>query len=120
MRPSSLRALLLALAMVLQAIAGGPSVARAASASSQVSASAHCERLRAPGDAAPAKSDDRRHMCQSCLLCAGPPIVTLGNPGDVIGRVPVSVRGGFVLSASEGSFARIAHGQRARAPPPAA
>lgn len=120
MRPSSLRALLLALAMVLQTIAGGASVARAASMSSQVSASAHCERMRAPGDVTPARSDDRRHMCQACLLCAAPPLVALANPGDVIGRVPVSVRGGFVLSASEGSFARIAQGQRARAPPPAA
>lgn len=119
MRPSSLRALLLALAMVLQTIAGGASVARAASMSSQVSASAHCERMRAPGDAAPAKSDDRRHMCQACLLCAAPPLVALGYPGDIVDRVPVSARGGFVLSASEGASTRIAQGQRARAPPPA-
>jgi hypothetical protein len=80
MRVTSLRVLLLALALALQTIAGGWSVARAAPAGQNSSAALHCHRLTlhfSGHDGAPAENDRQNPMCPSCLLCDGPPAVSL-------------------------------------------
>lgn len=71
MRPSSLRALLLALAMVLQTVAGGWGVARATELSGQA-LSAHCENAASGAGTADRDRAGHRHSCQSCCLCAAP------------------------------------------------
>lgn len=73
MRLTTFRALLLVLAMVLQTVAGGATLARAASTASGETISAQCHFLRA--DEHPASNDKagHRHNCHTCLLCAEPP-----------------------------------------------
>lgn len=122
MRISSLRALLLALAMVLQTIAGGASVARAATNDGGQSVSAHCARLlkqlHANDDAAP-EQDSGRGMCPSCLACDEPPTAWVL---DLDVSVVVTQRVSRILhpsSDAQGRFARVEQAQSARGPPAA-
>ncbi|MEF3368125.1 hypothetical protein V3H18_16440 [Methylocystis sp. 9N] len=69
---SSLRALLLALAMVVQAIAGGASLAQAAPPSPERAFAAPCHERYAPDDSGPAEKSGHHRHCQSCCLCAEP------------------------------------------------
>jgi len=75
MRLSSFRALLLALAMVAQAIASGASLAHAALLSPEHTLSEPCHEHHAheqSAPAAPAEKSSHHHNCQSCCLCAEP------------------------------------------------
>lgn len=65
---SSLRALLLALAMVMQTVAGGASLAHAASLSPEGARAERCHERSE--DSSPAEKSGRHHHCQSCCLCA--------------------------------------------------
>jgi hypothetical protein len=73
MRLTTLRTLLLVLAMVMQTFAGGAGLARAASLSSEQALSAQCHELRADAQSAPNDKLGHRRHCQSCLLCGGAP-----------------------------------------------
>lgn len=117
MRLSSLRALILVLAMVVQTVAGGWGVARAAAGPVEAGVSVHCMMQGGSDDAGDARRDGPRHMCDSCLLCAGPPLVSLAGFAPV-SPAPRAVRAaGFVLSSAQGFEARIAEASFARGPP---
>jgi hypothetical protein len=98
MNMSSLRSLLLALAMVLQTIAGGAGVARAASADAGAALLLHCESKAVQNDKAAGGGHSRHHHCDACSLCAAPSSVNvpegspvLISPDDghrVVSRVP--------------------------------
>lgn len=73
MRFSTLRALLIVLAMVLQTVAGGAGLARAAADSPGSTLSVQCDHVSANERSAPADKAGHRHNCLSCLLCGEPP-----------------------------------------------
>ncbi len=77
MRLSSLRQLLLVLAMVAQTVAGGASIARAAAFSPHQTLAATCHQFHEAERSGPAEKSGHRPDCQSCFLCAGPPPVWL-------------------------------------------
>ncbi len=117
MRPSSLRALLLALAMVVQTIAGGIGVARAAP--TELALSEHCGAASKADGAADSHQDGRHRHCESCCLCAGPPAVSLATVEPVL-VTPRAFRAvGYILSETSALPARLAHCQLARGPPAA-
>jgi hypothetical protein len=118
MRQSSLRALLLALTMVFQTIVAGVGVARAAPEGLRAGVSAHCSRIFAgAGDAADPHHERRRHNCDACNLCAGPPDV------GFVDFVPLvlSPRGSrvahFLSVSTSAAPSRLAGAQFARGPP---
>lgn len=73
MRLTTLRTLLLVLAMVMQTFAGGAGLARAASLSPEQTVSVQCHELRGDGQSAANDRLGHRRHCQSCLLCGGGP-----------------------------------------------
>lgn len=112
---SSLRALLLALAMVAQTIAGGWSVALSAPA---VGVTHHCEKTSVPSErAGHAKSGAPRCACECCLLCGEP----LSSPLQSEGYALAAPRdGGLALFAPEtllGPVVRTKDAWLARGPP---
>jgi hypothetical protein len=117
MRLSSLRALLLVLAMVAQTVAGGASIARAASMSSQQMLSGPCHQSGAGDQSGPANKVGHRHHCQSCLLCAEPPPVWIAGWSSLseasVQYAPIS----FTTADSRSLTARPARSHCARAPP---
>lgn len=125
MRPSTLRALLLVLAMAFQTVAAGWSVARAAPGNARpptsAEVSAHCAHMLALAgvkrQGAPASESGDHGMCQSCLLCDGPPTVSLPAVSHVAAaaRVCASVRQRPVETRPD--FAPLAFARRARGPP---
>jgi hypothetical protein len=121
MSPSPFRALLLALALVVQAIAGGASVARATSMETGLGLTQHCLTRNAPspdqGERGPTTGG--AHLCHDCCLCGGP---LAFSPQSYAGfavalRVPVRVDAPPV--AAIGAPARLAHAPPARGPPAA-
>ncbi|WP_036280207.1 DUF2946 family protein [Methylocystis sp. ATCC 49242] len=124
MRPSALRALLLALAMVIQTIAGGVSVARAATLASPQAISEHCDFMRGPHHGEPAgkagSHDGRHNMCLSCLLCAGPPTISIDHRTDIVVEPRSYALIGFAPTEAGRLVSRAAQTSRARAPPAAA
>jgi hypothetical protein len=118
MRLSTLRTLLLVLAMVMQTFAGGAGLARAASLSSEQALSAQCHELRADAQSAPNDKLGHRRHCQSCLLCGGAP------PAAWVSLLPdyVFAPGEFELIdapsyAAPPLFQRSSRAHSARAPP---
>lgn len=120
MRPSSFRALLLALAMVFQTIAGGMGVARASAGVVGPIISAHCEQMRVADNAAPADKTGHRHDCQSCLLCAGPPSVAIDVFVDSHAILRRCALTDFDAPAVTAPASRALRAQQARAPPSSA
>lgn len=118
MRPSSLRALLLALAMVIQTIAGAGSVARAGVGVAGLAMTAHCATGVNEADGA---TDGRRHgrhqPCDSCCLCAGPPGASLIASGPALTAPRAFGLAGFVLNEAPASAAWLGQFNRARGPP---
>lgn len=118
MRPSSLRALLVAFVMVLQTVAGGLGAVRATPNGFDPQISAHCGLSHAsePGSDDTGR-DAHHHMCESCLLCAGPPSLAVGAfyPDLAQPRIFHSAR--FIAADSAGAPARLARGRLARGPP---
>jgi len=84
MRLTTLRTLLLILAMVVQTVAGGAGLARAASISPEETLAAHCEQVRAGEQSAPNDRLGHRHNCQSCLLCGEPPPAWVSLASDYV------------------------------------
>lgn len=117
MRLSTLRTLLLILAMVVQTVASGAGLARAASISLEETLSAHCQQVRAGEQSAPNDRLGHRHNCQSCLLCGEPPPawVSLTSDHDVaLGEYALIDAPTYVVrSLSE----RSSRAHSARAPP---
>lgn len=117
MRLSSFRVLVLALAMVVQTVAGGVSIARDANIQPQQAVSAHCDLMGAIDHAAPADKATHRHDCRSCLICAGPPAVSLTTAEEnlvtVVGVAPLT----FDLADAQSPDRRITRSHCARAPP---
>ncbi|MGJ0506507.1 MAG: DUF2946 family protein [Methylocystis sp.] len=115
MRKSSLRALLLALVMVVQAIAGGFGAAHATPGVTGA-ALAHC--VSAGGEADKAGNPSTRHQhCDACCLCAAPATASVPDPGPA----PVAPRAFHVVGFSPGDarvpHARVSRSQFARGPP---
>ena len=117
MRLSSFRVLLLALAMAVQTVAGGVSLARDANIQPQQAVSAHCDRMGAIGDAAPAGKATHSHDCRSCLICAGPPAVSLTTAVESLVTVVGVALLTFDLAEAQSPDRRIARSHCARAPP---
>lgn len=118
MRLSSLRALLLVLAMVAQTVAAGAGFARAAPFSSQQTLSATCHQLDAAGQSGPADKAGHRHDCQSCLLCAGPPPVWIAAAWTTHAAASLDYALiAFNAADSPAPAARAARSHCARAPP---
>ena len=117
MRLSSLRALLLVLAMVAQTVAGGAGLARAAPFSSQQTLFAPCHQLDAADQPGPADKAGHRHDCQSCLLCAGPPPVWVAVWAYDSATSLEYALIGFHSVDSPSLTARAARSHCARAPP---
>ncbi|WP_424361893.1 DUF2946 family protein [Methylocystis parvus] len=116
MRLSSLRALFLVLAMVVQTVAGGWGVARAGTGP-DAGISAHCAKQAGVDRAGGAGRDARHHMCESCLLCAGPPSVALDDFTLQLLRPLASAPADFIFFDTSGAAARILQAHFARGPP---
>lgn len=115
---SSFRALLLALAMVAQTIAGGWVVAHAAAGGSAAAISAHCAKgANADGGVGDARHGVAHHMCGSCCLSAGGQPAFLADFVDVVVELRAFSAAGFVLTHASGASARIAEATLARGPP---
>ncbi|MEK4033691.1 hypothetical protein WOC76_15600 [Methylocystis sp. IM3] len=117
MSPSSLRALLLALALAIQTIAGGVGVARATSA--ELALKAHCAAMTGQSEgAADSRQDGRHQHCDSCFLCAGPPAVSLA----AFSSFPIAPRAmrvaGHIANETGRIPSRLAQSRFARGPPP--
>lgn len=121
MRISSLRALLLALAMVLQTIAGGAGVARATMSDAHPSISAHCARLlnHLHGHEGDAPDESDRGMCSSCLACDEPPTAWVHDLDVSVAAQRVSTPIAPPSSDAWVRFAPVARAQSARGPPAA-
>ena len=117
MRLTTLRALLLVLAMVIQTVAGGAGLARAASMSPEEALSAQCHRLRVGEQSAPNKEIGHGRHCHACLMCGEPPAAWISPLADYV--IPIDE---YALIDSP-SFAGRALSERpsrahsARAPP---
>lgn len=116
MRLSSLRTLFLVLAMVVQTVAGGWGVARAATGP-DAGISAHCAKQGGADRAGDGHRDLRHHMCESCLLCAGPPNVALDVFSLQLPTPRVSAPARFIFFNTSGVAARILQARLARGPP---
>jgi hypothetical protein len=118
MRQSSLRALLLALTMVFQTIVAGAGVARAAPDGYGTAVSAHCVKSAASaGDATDRGRESRRHMCDACSLCAGPPAAAFVGFAPLVISPRASQVAGFQFIATSGVPTRLAYARFARGPP---
>ncbi|WP_363349313.1 hypothetical protein [Methylocystis echinoides] len=116
MRPSSLRALLLAFALVIQTIAGGVGVARAMPG--ELALKAHCAEMAGQaGEGADSRHQRRHQHCESCCLCAGPPGVSLTE----FAPAPMAPRAYRVAAPIPGDAGgvtpRLAQARFARGPP---
>jgi len=118
MRLSSFRALFLALAMVVQTIAGGWGVAHAATGSPASAISAHCEKgSDTAGGAGDARHGGAHHMCGACCLSAGSQPVSLADIVSVVIAPRAFGAAGFVLTDASCAPARISLPTSARGPP---
>jgi hypothetical protein len=117
---SSFRAVLLALAMVLQTVAGGVGVARAMPAGLAVSA--QCAAISGKAEAARAghrdgRQDQRHQDCDACCLCDGTAGVSVVDD-VVVSFAPRACRATrFAPNASSAAPARLPEAHRARGPP---
>ncbi len=123
MRIKSLRALLLALAMVVQTIAGANGVAHAMAPLAPEAALEHCVNANAPNDASAPSHDGHdaggHRACQHCLFCTGGAGVAT-SPQSVAFIVERTVaRIGFVRSQNGQAPTQVTHIWRARGPPSA-
>ncbi len=115
MRRLSFRLILLVLALVLQAAAGGNAIAGRSGSRAGVAVSLHCDSGGAGEHQAPA---DRKHDCLSCPLCTfsalSAPLVGVGP------NVPLlrpGIRLGAELEYLSPPAAKIGRTHQPRAPP---
>ncbi|MGD9543508.1 MAG: DUF2946 family protein [Methylocystis sp.] len=117
MRPKTLRTLLIVLAMVIQTVAGGAGLARAALMPSGDALSTRCHQLSAAEQSAPNDRDGHEHHCQSCLMCCEPPAAWVSLLTDYV----VALAGYAVVDtptyAVRPLAARPSRAHSARAPP---
>jgi hypothetical protein len=119
MSPASLHALLIALVMVVQTIAGGVGVARATMING-VGVAQHCQTpdtdAKKNGESRPATGD--AHRCHDCCLSGGPLSLAVENHAIVtVQRIAVLFQAPVTDSTSVPS--RLAYNRFARGPPPA-
>ncbi len=117
MRLSTFRALLLALAMVFQTVAGGAGIAHAASISPEDTLSAQCHHMRAGEQPAPDDRPGHRHNCQSCFLCGEPPPAWVSLAWDDVVALGEFARFDAPLYAGRPLSERQWRAHSARAPP---
>ncbi len=112
---SRLRVLLLAVAMVVQAIAGASANARPLAGGPELGYE-HCS--KAPGEAPfDNRSDGQGHKCESCCLCSGPPSVSLFD-GVAFPVEPTAFHVlGRALANVDGAPPRLTRVGLARGPP---
>jgi hypothetical protein len=118
MRFTTLRTLLLVLAMVTQTAVGGFALARAAALSPEETLTAQCHQLRAGESSAPDDKAGRGHHCLSCLLCSEPPPARVSFVNFHI----VALSDLALIETSTGAalpklFGRPSRAHSARAPP---
>jgi hypothetical protein len=117
MRLTTFRALLLALAMVVQTVAGGVGLAHATSSSATETLSAPCHYFRAGEQ--PALNDrlGHGHNCQSCLLCGEPPPAWVSLASDYLVALGEYARFDAPVYARRPLSERLSRAHSARAPP---
>lgn len=113
---SPLRALLLALVMVAQTIAGGLGVAHAGPGG-ELAFAAHCETAGQDGNAAGGAPAGGHQHCDSCCLCSAPQAAALPAGGAILRRSHAFHAVHFVLSEAREVFDRLTQAQSARGPP---
>ncbi|MBG0796604.1 hypothetical protein IYX23_02680 [Methylocystis sp. L43] len=117
MRLTTLRTLLLILAMVIQTVAGGAGLARAASISPEETIAAHCHQLRAGEQSAPNDRLGHRHSCHSCLLCGEPPPAWVSLASNYVVALGEYALIEAPTYAVRSLFERSSRAHSARAPP---
>ncbi len=114
---TTLRTLLLVLAMVFQTVAGGAGLARAASISPEATLSGKCHYMRAAEQPAPDDRPGHRHNCQSCLLCGEPPPAWVSLASDDVVALGEYARFDSPIYAERPHSERPSRAHSARAPP---
>jgi hypothetical protein len=117
MRFTTLRNLLLALAMVFQTVAGGAGLACAASISPEETLSVQCHHMRAGEQPGPDDRPGHRHNCQSCLLCGEPPAAWVSLTSHDVVALGAYARFDAPLYAEQALSGRPSRAHSARAPP---
>lgn len=120
MHSSSLRALLLALVMVLQTVAGNVGMARAMTDAAGLALTTHCDKTGdTPSDNAAGGNQSHHRHCDSCCLCGEPPGVSLTESVPALMTRRAIRVAALVPSETSGAPARLAQAQQARGPPAA-
>ncbi len=115
---TTLRTLLLVLAMVAQTFAGGAGLARAASIAPEETLSAQCHHhMRAGEQPAPDDRPGHRHNCQSCLLCGEPPPAWVSLTSDDVVALGEFARFDAPINAGRPLSERQSRAHSARGPP---
>lgn len=118
MRSLSLfRVLILVVAMAVQPVAGGWALAHAAAGPLAAGASEHCVKETTTGGAGDAHRDGAHRMCESCLLCGGPPPLLIGEFTSVPPPTRALESAAFPLPDAASVPARFAVASLARGPP---
>jgi hypothetical protein len=117
MRLPTFRALLIALALVFQTVAGGIGVAGTSSVTGQQTISGHCEHADFSDKSAPPGKAGHRHDCLSCQLCAGAPSTSASISIETRLVFREVRRVGFARAFIHAPPSRNARAQQARAPP---
>ena len=117
MRLTTLRTLLLVLAMVTQTIAGGAGLARAASMSQEETLSAQCHALRSAEQPATGDEAGHRNNCHSCLLCGGPAPALVSCADYHVAALDEYAQIDAPVEAARSRFERLSRAHSARAPP---
>ncbi|MFO1125946.1 MAG: hypothetical protein U1E25_12190 [Methylocystis sp.] len=117
MRLTTLRNLLLVLAMVTQTVAGGAGLARAASIFSEETLSTSCHHVREAENTASNDKAGRHHNCHSCLLCGGPPAAWISSVEFHVVALAAYALIDPPVNAAPSRFERLSRAHSARAPP---
>ncbi|MFO1101911.1 MAG: hypothetical protein U1E20_03280 [Methylocystis sp.] len=118
MRFTTLRTLMLVLAMVTQTFAGGFALARAAAISPEETLTAQCHQLRAGESSTPDDKTGRGHHCLSCLLCSEPPPAWVSVVNyQIVAPSDLALIETFTGAAPPQPFGRPSRAHSARAPP---
>jgi hypothetical protein len=117
MRLSSFRALILVVAIAVQAVAGAWGVARTAPGPLTAGISEHCVKQSDAGGAGDPRHGGAHRMCESCLLCGGPPSLFIGEFAPVLALPQAFKFAGFIVADASGIPARFARSSLARGPP---
>ena len=117
MRLTTLRTLLLVLAMVIQTFAGGAGLARTGSMSPEQMLSVQCHQLGADEQSAPNDGLAHRHNCHSCPPCGAPPAAWVSPASDYFVALGEYTLIGAPSYAMRPLYERLSRAHSPRAPP---